>query len=72
MPESIFLTESEVTQLTGVKSPGWQRRWLSRNGYRFEQASNGRPVVLRSTVEAKAGPGGAPTARTLNMAGIRG
>lgn len=69
---SMFLNSDEVAQLTGCKMPGYQCRWLSKNGYRFERASNGRPVVLRSHVESRLSGMDQPKERRLNMAGVRG
>lgn len=68
----MFLTAEELIQLTGCRVPGYQCRWLSRNGYRFERSSNGRPVVLRSYVESRLSGTEQPKDRRLNMSGLRG
>lgn len=68
----MFLTAEEVAQLTGIKVPGYQCRWLEKRGYRFERASNGRPVVLRSHVESRLSGQEPPRDRKLNMASLRG
>jgi hypothetical protein len=38
----VFLTPTELLELTGYKKPALQRRWLVEHGYRFDV----RAVVL--------------------------
>lgn len=47
----IFLTESEVEDLTGYKNPSAQRRWFEKRGYRFAVRADGRPRVMVAEVE---------------------
>lgn len=69
----MFLTQDELKTLTGYDTPGWQSRWLSRHGWRFERAANGRIVVSKAYAESRlCGP--AQTSkpdRTLNLAALR-
>lgn len=51
----MFLNTSELTDLTGLKLPAYQRRWLIKNGYSFDVDNNGRPRVLRKYVERRLG-----------------
>lgn len=48
---TMFLTDQELTQLTGKARPTAQRRELVRMGIKFRVNSLGRPVVCRSEVE---------------------
>lgn len=47
----IFLTDSDIAELTGYKRPTAQRKWLLRNGYRFEVRADGRPRVMVAEAE---------------------
>jgi hypothetical protein len=49
----VFLTASELRDLTECRSRQKQMEWLLRAGYRFEVSSKGRPKVLRSAVESR-------------------
>ena len=51
----MFLTADELRQLTGLKRKGDQARFLRGQGYAVELDANGRPLVLRSAVEARMG-----------------
>ncbi len=51
----MFLTATELAQLTGRKRRDQQRAWLLEHGYKFELNADERPVVLRSVVEARLG-----------------
>jgi hypothetical protein len=51
----VFLTPDELETLTGYTWPAKQRQWLTRHGWLFEIASNGRPVVTRSYAESRLG-----------------
>jgi len=51
----MFLTDTELKELTGYQRPGAVRRWLTKHGYKFEEASTGWPRVLRSAVCARLG-----------------
>ena len=50
---TVFLSQDQIEQLTGLKRPSRQCRWLGDHGYRFEVNTRGRPVVLLSAVEQK-------------------
>jgi hypothetical protein len=47
----MFLTADELVELTGLKRPGAQVRWLAAAGIRCLVAADGRPRVLRAEVE---------------------
>ncbi len=61
----MFLTTADLELLTGYKIPAHQRRWLTRQGYPFEVAASGRPVVARAFVEARLGVKTAAPIRSL-------
>ena len=47
----MFLTPTELTELTGLKRGSAQARWLAQAGIRHVLAADGRPRVLRAEVE---------------------
>ena len=49
----MFMTQDELATLTGYSLPAWQRRWLTKHGWIFDTARNGRVVVLRSYAESR-------------------
>jgi hypothetical protein len=49
----VFLTPTELLELTGYKKPALQRRWLVEHGYRFDVRADGRAVVLTAAIEKK-------------------
>ncbi|MBA1179585.1 DUF4224 domain-containing protein [Pseudomonas psychrotolerans] len=51
----MFLTEEEVSELTGYKRARDQVRWLERERFGFVIDGNGRPKVLREVVLARLG-----------------
>lgn len=51
--QTLFLTDEELRQLTGYQRNADRCCWLKRNGFVFEVAATGRPVVLRSHLEAR-------------------
>jgi hypothetical protein len=51
----VFLSANELTELTGLKLPACQRRWLIRYGYVFEVDAKGHPKVLRKYLERRLG-----------------
>lgn len=68
----MFLTPDDIAALTGYKLPAHQRRWLTRNGYPFEMAASGRPVVARSFVETRLGGKMAAPVKTMpNFAALK-
>lgn len=54
----MFLTISELRELTGLKRPSAVARWLTLHDYPHEIGADGWPRVLHSFVQAKLG---APT-----------
>lgn len=51
----MFLTEAELTELTGYQRPKQIKEWLDRNGYRYEIDRHGWPKVLRDTLYSRFG-----------------
>jgi len=51
----VFLTAEELADLTGLKRPSAQARWLEREGWPVERDAKGRPLLLRSVVIARLG-----------------
>ncbi len=51
LPLKMFLSPDELTELTGYKQPKRQVAWLRQQGISLYVAANGRPKVLRSTLE---------------------
>ena len=48
--KSLCLSRFEVTELSGLKQPAAQIRWLRREGFQFRVAADGRPRVLRAAI----------------------
>lgn len=73
----MFLTTTELADLTGYQRHADQRKWLTARGWLFEEAANGRPVVARSYAESRLGaPAATPvpaaaTAWRPNVAAIK-
>ncbi len=44
----IFLSSQELKELTDLKIPKAQMRWLDKNKYPYEISAAGKPKVLRS------------------------
>ena len=57
-PLPMFLTPADLSRLTGRVKSGAQCRWLKEHGWPYERDAKGRPVVLRSVVEARMGGDG--------------
>jgi hypothetical protein len=53
--DMMFLTKTDIEQLTGRKRVVQQTQWLIENGYAFHVNAAGIPVVLRSVVEKRLG-----------------
>ncbi len=51
----MFLTRSELLEMTGYVRPKAQARWLAENQYPFEIGADGYPRVLQSCVEKRLG-----------------
>lgn len=47
----MFLTDDQLNQLTDLKRPKDQIRWLRANEFKYMIGASGRPKVLRSEVE---------------------
>lgn len=50
---TMFLSQDELCELTDLKVPKAQMRWLQRYAYPFEIAASGKPKVLREYVMKK-------------------
>lgn len=44
----LFLSQDELRELTDLKIPKAQMRWLEKHAYPFEISAAGKPKVLRS------------------------
>lgn len=49
----LFLTSDELKELTDLKIPKAQIRWLDKHSYPYEIGASGKPKVLRSFVMEK-------------------
>ena len=49
----MFLTDTELRDLTGYKRAADIRRWLDRYGFSYLIAANGMPRVMRSAFDVK-------------------
>jgi Domain of unknown function (DUF4224) len=52
---SIRLTPIELKELVGSTHKKKQIEWLGQRGWRFDLDINGRPIVIRSFLEARLG-----------------
>jgi hypothetical protein len=61
----MFLSPTELIELTDRKRQSDQIQWLRKHGYPFEIGAKGRPKVLRRVVELRlqAGVSAAPKLR---------
>ena len=50
---SLFLTRTDLAELTGSKRRDVQRQWLADRGYRFETRGDGTPVVMVEEVRGR-------------------
>lgn len=55
MGDEMFLTQSELAELTERKRKAEQIAWLKANGYTYAIGANGHARVLRDHVQAKLG-----------------
>lgn len=46
----LFLTADELRELTDLKIPKAQIKWLDKHNYPYEISASGKPKVLRSFV----------------------
>ena len=51
----MFLTNQEISELTGLRRPSAQIRWFKKRGWPFEISALGEPKVLRDVVIARLG-----------------
>lgn len=51
----MFLTDAELSDLTGYMRKADQRKWLKARGWRFEVSAGGRPIVSRNYVDKQLG-----------------
>lgn len=49
----LFLTEPELTELTGYRVARYQVAWLTNRGWKFETNAAGAPRVARAHFERK-------------------
>lgn len=49
----LFLSSDELRELTDLKIPKAQIRWLDKHNYPYEIGASGKPKVLRSFVMEK-------------------
>ncbi len=59
----MFLSTDELRKLTGRVRNSAQLRWLCANGFAALQDADGRPLVLKSAVEARMG---APMSKSVD------
>jgi hypothetical protein len=55
LTSSIRLTPVELKELVGSTHKKKQIEWLGQRGWRFDLDINGRPIVIRSFLEARLG-----------------
>ena len=63
LPGRLFLSETQLIELTGYQRRKNQIQWLRERHWPFELASGGRPRVLRDAVMVRLG-GSATTSTT--------
>jgi hypothetical protein len=68
----MFLTHDEIVDLTGLKRPGDQHRFLRENGWPVERDARGRPRLLRSVVESRMGAVALSQQSAPNWEALRG
>ncbi len=69
----LFLTQTELAELTERKRKADQIAWLKKNGYHYAIGANGHARVLRDHVQAKLCGGSsspAPAAAEPNWAAL--
>lgn len=58
----LFLTQTELAELTERKRKGEQIAWLQANGYRYAIGANGHARVMREHVQSRLCGGSAAAA----------
>lgn len=66
----LFLTSSELHELTGFRSARGQTRWLDRHGWRYALTNSRQPRVTRDYFAARVGAGSLATAMVDASAGV--
>ena len=56
----MFLSAAQIAELTGVRRPSAQARWLAKAGMRYAIGNDGQIKVLRAEVERYMLSGPAP------------
>lgn len=56
----MFLSDSELCELTGYTKPSAQARWLTSNGFPFLAGGDKKLKVLRSLVQDRLGAKAVP------------
>lgn len=51
----MFLTDKDLKAMTGYEQPSAIKRWLDRNGYRYEVRRDGWPSVAEAQVLRRQG-----------------
>lgn len=68
----MFLTDTELFDLTGYRRNADRCRWLDKHGWTYERnAITGRPVVSRNYAESKLSGAPVKVEPKLNTASIR-
>lgn len=67
---SLFLTPTELHELTDYKYPSKQIIWLRQNGFTFRIAADGHPRVDRAHYDKMMGGGEAKTKTMPNFGGM--
>lgn len=49
----MFLTNTEIIQLTGVRQKAAQTRWLTRNGLKYFVRADGRAAVPADQISSR-------------------
>ena len=66
----MFLSASDLQELTGYQKPALQLRWLAENGYSFDIRADGRPVVSVAHYEARHNPQKRQRPSAFNLAAL--
>lgn len=68
----MFLTDEELSELTGYKRNADRCRWLNSHGWKFERSAiTGRPAVSRNYAESRFSGAAIKPEPKLNLSVIR-
>lgn len=68
----MFLTDTELFDLTGYRRNADRCRWLSEHNWKFEKSAiTGKPVVLRSYAESQLSGAAVKAEPKLNLSWAR-